>query len=146
MRVVVLLALLCLMLSAACSGAAAALPDRAPGAPPAQGVGASSLDVERIARNATWAPGSLQDHFEKHGREGPYASAQAYDAAARETIRQGDAFRYVDRSTNARRLGFYHAPTNRFTGMTDDARRITTHFKPDNGERYVRDLPQSTYR
>lgn len=103
------------------------------------------LDVDRISREATWASGSLREHFQKHGREGPFASAEAYDASARETIRLGTAFRYIDRSTNARRYGFYHGPTNRFTSLTDDTRRITTHFKPDSGERYVRGLTQSTY-
>jgi hypothetical protein len=158
-----LLLVLVFALLTACGRGATAAPDasspvgaQSGGAPAGQsgqspagqaGAGQSrSADAERIAQSATWAPGSLREHFEKHGREGPYDSAEAYDAAARETIRLGADFRYVDRSTNARRRGFYHAPTNRFTGVTDDGRRITTHFKPDSGERYVRSLPQSTYR
>jgi pyocin large subunit-like protein len=102
-------------------------------------------EAARIASQATWAPGQLQAHFEKHGQEGSHATAAAYDASARETIRIGRAFRYVDRESRARRRGFYDPQLNRFTGVTDDGRRITTHFRPDSGERYVRGLQASTY-
>ncbi|HEX2032971.1 MAG TPA: hypothetical protein VHS99_02190 [Chloroflexota bacterium] len=107
---------------------------------------AATEEAERIARSATWAPGQLQAHFAKHGKEGPYASAEAYDASARETIRVGQQFEYVDRTSRARRRGFYDRPGNRFTAVTADGRRLTTHFRPEDGERYVRQLPQSTYR
>src|SRR5688500_18781636 len=53
--------------------------------------GAVEVDRERIAREATWAPGQLRAHFDKHGREGPWASEAEYDASARETIRTGAA-------------------------------------------------------
>jgi pyocin large subunit-like protein len=112
-------------------------------APAAASVGAVA---ERIAREATWAPGQLQAHFEKHGREGAHATAPAYDASARETIRVGRRFTYRDRESRARRQGFYDVSSNRFTAVTEDGRRITTHFRPDNGERYVRGLPETTYR
>ncbi|CAA9290407.1 MAG: hypothetical protein AVDCRST_MAG77-4670 [uncultured Chloroflexi bacterium] len=146
-----------ILLLVACGRGATAAPDSAAAPVRQSGGGASTVqdqpanqpaaaDLERIAQDATWAPGSLREHFQKHGREGPYSSADLYDAAARETIRQGTPFHYVDRSTSARRRGYYHAPTNRFTSVTEDGRRITTHFKPDNGERYVRGLPQSTYQ
>jgi hypothetical protein len=107
---------------------------------------ASDAELERIARSATWSPGQLQSHFAKHGREGPYPSAAAYDASARETVRIGRAFSYVDRTTRARRRGFYDPPSNRFTAVTQDGKRITTHFRPDNRERYVQNLLESTYR
>lgn len=108
--------------------------------------GAVEVDRERIAREATWAPGQLRSHFQKHGKEGPWAAEAAYDASARETIRLGTAFTYVDRESNAERLGFYDRDGNRFTGVTRDGRRITTHFRPDRGEAYVRGLDRSTYR
>ena len=117
--------------------------------PPAEAAPAAparSAAAEQIARSATWSPGQLQAHFAKHGREGPYATTAAFDASAREAIRVGQEFTYVDRTTQARRRGFYDPPSNRFTAVTDDGRRITTHFRPDNGERYVRDLPGTTYR
>jgi pyocin large subunit-like protein len=116
-----------------------------PAAAPKAGSGLE-VDRERIAREATWAPGQLRAHVDKHGREGPWASEAEYDASARETIRIGTAFTYQDRESNAERLGFYHKDTNRFIGVTRDGRRITTQFKPDRGEAYVRGLARSTYR
>jgi len=108
--------------------------------------GAVQVDRERIAREATWAPGQLRAHVEKHGREGPWASEADFDASARETIRIGTAFTYLDRESNAERIGFYHRDSNRFVGVSSDGRRITTQFKPDRGEAYVRGLDRSTYR
>jgi pyocin large subunit-like protein len=108
--------------------------------------GSVEVDRERIAREATWAPGQLREHLEKHGREGPWSSEADFDASARETIRTGTAFTYVDRESNAERLGFYHRASNRFASVTRDGRRITTQFKPDRGEAYVRGLDRSTYR
>ena len=113
---------------------------------PAKSAGSVEVDREKIAREATWAPGQLRAHVDKHGREGPWASEAEYDASARETIRIGSAFTYQDRESNAERLGFYHKDSNRFTGVTRDGRRITTQFKPDRGEVYVRGLDRSTYR
>jgi hypothetical protein len=52
----------------------------------------------------------------------------------------------VDRESNAERLGFFQKESNRFTGVTRDGRRITTQFRPDRGEAYVRGLDRSTYR
>ena len=73
-------------------------------------------------------------------------SQQAYDISARETIRVGKPFTYLDRESNARRRGFYDPASNRFTAVTQDGKRITTHFRPDNGERYAHGLTESTYR
>jgi pyocin large subunit-like protein len=151
------LVLLCLLLTlavpglAGCAGATgvASPADTAQGAEAASDTAseaASDPELERIARSATWAPGQLQAHFSKHGREGPYPTAAAYDAGARETVRVGRPFSYVDRTSRARRRGFYDPPSNRFTSLTQDGKRITTHFRPDNRERYVRDLQGSTYR
>jgi pyocin large subunit-like protein len=108
--------------------------------------GSADVDRERIARDATWAPGQLAAHFEKHGEEGPWASESAYDASAREVIRVGTLFTYVDGTANVERLGFYHRDSNRFTAVTRDGRRITTQFRPDRGEAYVRGLARSSYR
>lgn len=108
--------------------------------------GAEVADAERIATSATWSPGQLQSHFAKHGREGPYPTAEAYDSSARQTVRVGRAFVYIDRTTRVRRRGFFDPPTNRFTAVTEDGKRITTHFRPDSGEHYVKGLLESTYR
>jgi pyocin large subunit-like protein len=106
---------------------------------------APRVDRERMAA-AAWAPGQLDSHFSKHGQEGPYRSAAEYDAAARETIRSGTTFSYLDRESNAERVGFYDRANNRFTGLTRDGTRITTHFRPTRGEAYVRGLERSTCR
>jgi len=139
---ILLAALLAVLTLAGCRtatiGQAASVPTK-PG-------GAVEVDRERIAREATWAPGQLRAHFEKHGKEGPWASESEYDASARETIRVGTAFTYLDRESNAERLGFFQKESNRFAGVTRDGRRITTQFKPDRGEAYVRGLDRSTYR
>jgi hypothetical protein len=108
--------------------------------------GSVDVDRESIAREATWAPGQLQGHFEKHGAEGPWASESDFDASARDVIRIGTVFTYVDQTSHAERLGFYDRPSNRFVGVSRDGRRITTQFKPDRGEGYVRGLARSTYR
>lgn len=125
--------LLVLLLAAACS---------APSPTATSPVSAS--DRERYASEAQWAPGQLQAHFEKH-RDG-YRTEQEYDRGARDVIRRGTALTYLDRESGDTHLGFYDRSTNRFTAMTADGRRITTHFEPDNGEAYVRQLPRSTYR
>jgi hypothetical protein len=126
-------------------GAAAASAGQAASAPAKPG-GSVEVDREVIAREATWAPGQLRAHFEKHGAEGPWASESALDASARETIKIGTVFTYQDRESNAERLGFYHRESNRFTTVTRDGRRIATHFRPDRGEAYIRGLERSTYR
>jgi pyocin large subunit-like protein len=140
--------LLGLLLLAACSTAAppAAPEPAAPTAAVAQAAGdlVSASSREDFATHATWAPGQLQEHFAKHP-EG-YRSVEDYDRGARATIRLGAAFTYLDREAGVRRLGFYDPDGNRFTSLTRDGRRITTHFRPERGAAYVRQLPDSTYR
>ena len=98
------------------------------------------------AQNASWAPGQLQEHFAKHGTEGPFVSVADYDQAARDTVLAGTPFTYVDRESRAQRMGFYHARSNGFTSLTTDGQRILTYFHPDRRETYVRGLDRSTYR
>ena len=105
----------------------------------------TDADRERFAR-AEWGPGQLEAHFQRHGPEGQHQTAEAYDAAARETIRTGTMFTYVDRESNAGRIGFYDKSANRFTAVSGNGRRLTTHFRPSRGEAYVRGLERSTYR
>jgi pyocin large subunit-like protein len=154
--VFVLLALFVLALASGCGAAVGASDGRAGAEPRAakptatvatRAAPAADVDGERERyTRASWAPGQLGAHFDRHGEEGPYRSAAEYDAAARETIRLGTAFRYVDRESDAERLGFYDKAANRFTGLTRDGQRITTHFRPNRGENYVRGLERSTYR
>jgi pyocin large subunit-like protein len=116
--------------------------------PAAVAVSSDAISAERQAwaQNASWAPGQLEEHFRKHGREGPYASAVEYDRAARDTVVNGILFTYVDRESRAQRLGFYHSSTNRFTSLTADGQRITTFFHPERRDSYVRGLDRSTYK
>ena len=67
----------------------------------------------------------------------------AYDASARETIELGTYLEYRDPDTNEWRAGYYHAETERFTGLTHDEAIIVTHFRCR--VRYVVDLPGSTH-
>jgi pyocin large subunit-like protein len=113
-------------------------------AAPNTDVTVSAADRARFADNATWAPGQLAEHFDKHPED--YRSVQDYDRGARDTVRSGVAFTYVDREAGVERLGFYEPRSNRFTSLTRDGRRITTHFRPDRGAAYVQQLPESTYR
>jgi hypothetical protein len=136
MRVPLLLALLVALLAALAACASAP-----PAAPPSP---VTDSERERYATEARWAPGQLGAHFQRHP-EG-YRTVEEYDRGARETIRQGIAFTYVDRTTDLPRLGFYERETNRFTALTRSGDRITTHFRPDSGERYVRNLERSSYR
>lgn len=127
------------------TGATAAKPTSAT-AQAAKPAAPADVDRDRIVRDATWTPGQLANHFEQHGREGPWASESVYDASARETVTLGTAFTYQDRESDAERLGFFEKASNRFTAVTRDGRRIATHFRPDRGEAYVRGLTRSTYR
>jgi pyocin large subunit-like protein len=107
---------------------------------------AVSAEPQVWAQNASWSPGQLQEHFRKHGREGPYSSVAEYDRAARDTVVNGISFTYLDRESRAQRLGFYHRSTNRFTSLTADGQRITTFFHPERRDSYVRGLDRSTYK
>jgi hypothetical protein len=135
-HLLLLLALLAVLL--ATGAACASAPPAAPTSP------VTDSERERYAEEAGWAPGQLEAHFQRHP-EG-YRTVEEYDQGARETIRQGVAFTYVDRTTSLPRLGFYEPETNRFTALTRGGDRITTHFRPDSGERYVRNLERSSYR
>lgn len=105
---------------------------------------ASHADAERIASSATWSPGQLEAHFQKHKEN--YRTSEDYDQGARNTIRQGKRFTYQDKTSGAQRLGFYSEGANKFTGVTRDGKRITTHFSPDRGAAYVKGLEGSTYK
>src|SRR5215210_4365029 len=136
---------LCACMISACSM-------RGSGAAPASQAGPAQskvtvADSERLAwaQNARWAPGQLQEHFNKHGGEGPFGSISEYDQAARDTLLAGTPFTYVDRESRVERMGFYHAHSNGFTSLTPDGQRILTFFHPDRHEMYVRGLDRSTY-
>jgi len=101
--------------------------------------------AQSVASTAKWGPGQLERHA-KYRHPNEYASMQDYDQGARQTILTGQRFTYTDRQTGLPRVGYYDRSTNRFTGLTVDETRITTHFRPTSGEGYVTGLRDSTYR
>ncbi len=100
-----------------------------------------------VSAKARWqSDAKLRAHFRRHGAEVGAADLASYDASARQTIRLGKRFTYVDPATGVPRVGYYDIGRGLFTGLTDDERYITTHFRPADGESYLRALPSSTYR
>jgi len=83
-------------------------------------------------------------HFRKHGPLLGQVTEDDYDASARATIRVGQRFTYDDAGTGRRRVGYYHARTERFTVVNERETRLLTHYRCP--ERYVRMLPSSEYR
>jgi hypothetical protein len=86
---------------------------------------------------------SLQRHFNKHGPKLGVRSVDDYDKSARDTIRSGARFTYMDRSTRLPRVGRYDPTRQHLTILTDDESAIVNHFAAP--EHYVRNLPASTY-
>ena len=88
---------------------------------------------------------ALEDHFENHKDKFGAITIEDYEASALDTITVGEPFRYTDRGSRRQHRGYYDRATGRFTGVSSNGRRIFTHFKPDDGEDYVRGLPNTTY-
>ena len=85
---------------------------------------------------------SLEYHFTKHAARVGAKDLQAYQQSARTTIRIGTPFTF--RRGLHQRRGYFHPATKRLTIVTDDGSEIVNHLHAT--ERYVRDLPESTYR
>jgi hypothetical protein len=93
---------------------------------------------------APWGdPPARWNHYTKHRNVLRVATEQEYDESARETIRRGVRLTYRDRSTGARRVGYFERETGRFTALNEHETRIRSHFL--TGERQVRALPESDY-
>jgi pyocin large subunit-like protein len=88
---------------------------------------------------------ALEDHYDDHKHEFGSVTIDEYEASALETITTGESFTYTHRMTRRQHLGYYDRATGRFTGVSGNGRRIYTHFKPSDGEDYVRRLLHSTY-
>jgi hypothetical protein len=98
------------------------------------------------ADTARWWPGGDVEHFQLHGHEFHDVSTLGeYDASARQTIRLGASFSYTDPDSGVPRVGYYTLGGNRFTALNKWETRIQTHFRPNEGEAYVYNLPDSTY-
>jgi pyocin large subunit-like protein len=83
--------------------------------------------------------------FQQHGWEFQYTTVAEYEASSLDTISVGVRFTYTDSGSGASRVGYYDAANNRFTVVTLSERTIVTHFAPSRGEKYVEELPDSTY-
>ncbi len=88
---------------------------------------------------------ALEDHFDDHKQEFGSITIDEYEASALDTINVGEPFTYTGRDSGRPHCGYYDRATGRFTGTSSNGRRIYTHFKPSNGEDYVKGLPDSTY-
>jgi hypothetical protein len=104
-----------------------------------------------VASSAQWRNGRhLLSHFGDHAHKMRLWGVNGYDRSARETIEHGARFKYTWEDPQVPglllpRVGYYHRSSNRFTALTDDEVFILTHYPPDDGEDYVRNLRDSTY-
>ena len=87
----------------------------------------------------------LRWDFGKHGPEFPFSTVQDYEASSLDTFRVGARFEFEDRKSGRDRVGYYDKATNRLTVLTDDELIILSHYRPTQGEAYVRRLLRSTY-
>ena len=84
---------------------------------------------------------SLEDHFQRHGREVNARSIEQYDALARQTIERGVRFNF--RRTGLIRAGYYDG-RRRWLVVVDEDKELILSLSQRN-ECYVRGLVDSTY-
>jgi pyocin large subunit-like protein len=87
----------------------------------------------------------LRTDFGKHGPEFPFSTVDEYEESSLDTFRVGARFEFEDRKSGRDRLGYYDKATNRLTVLTDDGLLILSHYRPTQGETYLRRLKRSTY-
>ena len=75
----------------------------------------------------------LQEHFEKHGAEFPYASADEYLAGANRVVTSPEALHKLEAEDGDD--VYYLESTNEFVIVATDG-YIRTYFKPDEGKAY----------
>jgi hypothetical protein len=100
---------------------------------------------QSIADAARWWDDEDWKHYNKHRGQFGRQTVEQYDKSARKTIRLGIRFTYRDPDYGAPRVGYFTPGNGRFTVLNRSETRIITHFIPDDGEEYVRGLPESTY-
>lgn len=77
--------------------------------------------------------GDLQDHFEKHGEEFTYTTAEEYLEGANRVIASPDALTKTEAEDGD--LIFYLEDTNEIVFLSTDG-CIRTYFKPSSGLKY----------
>jgi len=75
----------------------------------------------------------LNQHYEKHGIEMGFASAEEYEAAASAVINNPDALYKTEKEDGDG--CYYIESTNEFVVLSTDG-YIRTYFKPDSGKKY----------
>lgn len=87
----------------------------------------------------------LHRDFGKHGPEMPWSTVQDYETSSLDTIQAGTRFEFEDQKSGRDRVGYYDKATNRLTVLTDDELLILSHYRPTQGETYIRRMLRSTY-
>ena len=85
-----------------------------------------------VAALPNFAPGRLQSHFEKHGAEFGYRTAEEYLQGARALVQGREGVETFARGGDTL---YYRVKTNEF-GVMSRERVIRTYFKPVQGARY----------
>jgi pyocin large subunit-like protein len=93
---------------------------------------AASAAPRPVATLPNFAPGRLQSHFEKHGAEFGYRTAEEYLQGARALVAGGEGVETLARGADTL---YYRATTNEF-GVMSRERVIRTYFKPVQGAKY----------
>lgn len=75
----------------------------------------------------------LDEHFEKHGSEFGYQTAEEYEAGANRVISSDEALHKLEAEDGDD--VYYLEATNEFVIVSTDG-YIRTYFKPDNGINY----------
>ncbi|MBE6853084.1 MAG: hypothetical protein E7505_06365 [Ruminococcus sp.] len=75
----------------------------------------------------------LDDHYEKHGKEMGFASAEEYEAAASDVVNSPDALYKKEKEDNDDI--YYIESTNEFVVVSTDG-YLRTYFYPDKGKAY----------
>ena len=75
----------------------------------------------------------LNQHFEKHGREMGFASAQEYEAAASDVVTNPNSLHKIEKEDGDD--CYYLEETNDFVVVSTDG-YIRTYFRPDRGKDY----------
>ena len=91
-----------------------------------------SAAARPVAALPNFAPGRLQSHFERHGAEFGYRTAEEYLQGARALVQGGEGVETLARGGDTL---YYRASTNEF-GVMSRERVIRTYFKPVQGARY----------
>lgn len=81
--------------------------------------------------------------FAKHDPIRPLTDVAEYEESSVATVQNGIRFTYTDPTHGVPRIGYFDPLTGLFTAVTENGRRILTHYPAD--EEYARELSESNY-